>query len=197
MKSQRLGHMLKQHRFAALAAIGILVIGGSVAVYSGASFNYKTSNPANTFTAGNLSHSNSKDGAAILTADKMKPGQSTSGTVVITNNGDIDGVFSMAKGAVSQTAGPNGGQLYSVLDLKIVDVTVPSSPVTKYDGDLNAFTGLDSTALGGTWTPGTARTYEFTVTFPDGGTPGSNTTGDNQYKSSSCTVEFLWTSVQS
>jgi spore coat-associated protein N len=181
--------------------MAVLVIGGSVAAYSGASFNYRTANPANVFTAGNLSHSNSKDGAAILSASLMKPGDSTTGTVVITNDGDIDGTFALAKGPVVNTDGhllnpAYTGLLHSVLQLKIEDVSVPAAPVTKYDGALSAFTGLDGTALGGAWTPETAKSYQFTVSFPNGAAPASNTTGDNIYKGSTCTVEFDWTSVQ-
>jgi hypothetical protein len=52
--------MFGSHKGLVFAAMAVLVIGGSVAAYSGASFNYRTANPANVFTAGNLSHSNSK-----------------------------------------------------------------------------------------------------------------------------------------
>ena len=199
MGSRRLGHIIGRHKLLVLAAMGVLVIGGSVAVYSGASFNYKTANPANTFTAGNLKHSNSKDGTAILSASLMKPGDSTNGTVVITNDGDIAGTFSLAKGTVTDTDGhllnsAYVGVLSTKLTLKIEDVT--GTPATLYDGTLTAFTGLDGTALGGAWAPTTAKTYKFTVGFPAGSVPGSNTTGDNIFKGSSCTVVFDWTSVQ-
>jgi hypothetical protein len=191
MRTRRLGRMCGRHRVAVIAALSVLAICGSVAVYSGASFNYRTANPVNVFTAGNLSHSNSKNGSAILTIQKMKPGDSTTGDVVITNSGDINGAFRLARSALTDAPGANGGVLSSVLNLTIVDLAAPGTPV--YSGKLGAFTA--PVALG-TWIPGTAKTYRFTVGFPDGGAPGGNTTGDNAYKGSSTTATFDWTSVQ-
>jgi len=184
--------MIGGHKLLVLSALSMLIIGGSVAVYSGASFNYKTSNPSNTFTAGNLAHSNSKTGAAILTAaSTMKPGDSTTGDVVITNTGNISGTFSLVRSALTDTPGANGGALSTVLNLTIADVANLGSPI--YTGKLSACTATISL---GTWAAGAAKTYRFTVAFPDGGTPGTNTTGDNAYKLSSCSATFDWTSVQ-
>jgi hypothetical protein len=42
---------------------------------------------------------------------------------------------------------------------------------------------------------GDDRTYEFTVTFPDGGTPSGPNAGDNRYKGDSVTVDYHWESV--
>ena len=162
-----------------LAAVG-LVVGSS------ASFSSTSANPSNTFTAGNLTHGNSKSGSAILTADKMIPGQSTNGTVVITNTGDVAGTFTLAKSNLTDTPGPNGGVLSAKLDLKVEDVT--GTPTTVYDGKLNA---MGTIALG-SFASGAAHTYKFTVSFPDGGVPGSATTGDNAYKGSSTSVQFDW-----
>ena len=55
--------------------VAILVIAASAVVGSGAVFTSTSANPANVFTAGNLHHTNSRDGSAILTASSMKPGQ--------------------------------------------------------------------------------------------------------------------------
>ncbi|MBM3147429.1 MAG: hypothetical protein FJ000_05995, partial [Actinobacteria bacterium] len=77
-------------------------------------------------------------------------------------------------------------------ELKVEDVTVPGAPVVKYDGLLK---DMPSTLLG-TLAAGGSSTYEFTVTFPDGGVPPDNVSGDNRYQGSSLTVQFDWTSVQ-
>jgi hypothetical protein len=44
----------------------------------------------------------------------------------------------------------------------------------------------------GSFAAGEARTYKFTVEFPDGGVPASATTGDNAYKGSSMSVGYQW-----
>jgi spore coat-associated protein N len=170
-----------------LAALASLCLAAAVAVGSGASFTSASANPSNTFSAGNLSQTNSKSGAAILTANKMKPADSVNGTVTITNSGDVPASFTLSKSNLSDTPGPNGGSLPGKLDLTVEDVT--GTPATVYTGKVNA---MPPQSLG-SFAVGEARTYKFTVTFPDGGTPPSDTTGDNAYKGSSMTVQYDWT----
>ena len=55
-----------------------LLLAAMMAVGSGANFNSTSANPGNVVTAGNLSHINSKDTAALLTVTKIKPGESRS-----------------------------------------------------------------------------------------------------------------------
>src|SRR5687767_6317391 len=82
-----------------------LLLAAMMAVGSGANFNSTSANPGNVVTAGNLSHLNGKDGDAILTVTKLKPGQSDTGSVKITNTGDVDGVFSVARTITSDPMG--------------------------------------------------------------------------------------------
>ena len=166
-----------------LAAVGL-------AVGSGASFTSHSANPANTFSSGNLAQTNSASGA-VLTASKIKPGDSSNGTVTITNSGDIAGAFTLSKANVADTAGPNGGQLSSKLNVLIQDVTVPATPVQVYNGTIG---GMAQQSLG-TFAAGASKTYKFTVSFPDGGTPASSTTGDNAYKGSALSVDYSWDSA--
>jgi spore coat-associated protein N len=74
----------------ALAAVGL-------AVGSGAEFNSASANPSNTVSTGTLSHTNSKDNAAILTVSGLKPGGSGGGSVTITNTGSLPGTFTLSK----------------------------------------------------------------------------------------------------
>jgi spore coat-associated protein N len=171
-----------------LAALLVALLAVGAVVGSGASFTSKSANPSNTFSAGNLAQSNSKEGTAVLTATKMVPGSSTNGTVVITNSGDVAGTFNLSKTSLTDTPGANGGQLSSVLDLKVEDVTNAGSPKAVYSGKVGAM-GAQSL---GSFAAGEARTYKFTVTFPDGGTPSSPTTGDNAFKGSSMSVGYQW-----
>jgi spore coat-associated protein N len=171
-----------------LGALLIALLAFGAIVGSGASFTSKSANPSNTFSSGNLAQSNSKEGAAVLTAVKMLPATSTNGTVTITNSGDVAGTFTLSKTSLTDTPGANGGQLSSVLDLKVEDVTIPASPVSVYSGKVGAM-GAQSL---GSFAAGEARTYKFTITFPDGGVPSSPTTGDNAYKGSSMSVGYQW-----
>ena len=162
-----------------VGALFALTLAVAMAVGSGASFNAKTANANNTLTAGNLTHSNSGNGA-IMTAGTLKPGDTTTGTVDITNTGDINGVFTLAKSNLSDT--PASPAFSSKLDLKVEDLGNPATspaptPVVKYNGKLGA---MPSTALG-TFTPNEKHRYRFTLTFPDGGSNGA----DNAYKGAS------------
>jgi spore coat-associated protein N len=174
-----------------LGALLVALLAFGAVVGSGASFTSKSANPSTTFSAGNLAQSNSKEGAAVLTATGMVPGTSTNGTVTIINSGNLAGTFTLSKAGLTDTPGANGGQLSAVLDLSIQDVTSAASPVSVYSGKVGAM-GAQSL---GKFAAGEARTYRFTVTFPDGGTPASPTTGDNAYKGSAMNVDYQWDAV--
>lgn len=115
---------------------------------------------------------------------KLKPDESRSGTVDITNTGDIDGVFSIARTITADTTGaltpPNPFAAH--LNLEIEDVTAA------YDSLLSAMNGV---ASANTILPGVTHRYKFTVTFIDGGPNGA----DNAFKSASVTTRFNWEAV--
>ena len=165
-----------------------LLLAAMMAVGSGANFNSTSANPGNVVTAGTLSHSNSKPGAALLTVSKIKPGESKSGTVQLTNDGDIDGVFSVARTIVSDsgTLLSPAAPFAARLNLKIEDNTTGE---VYYDDLLSTMSG---TVGAGTITPGASRTYKFTVTFLDSlGANGS----DNKWKGASVEANFNWEAV--
>jgi spore coat-associated protein N len=174
-----------------LAALGLMLAATAVALGSGANFNSTSANPSNVLSAGNLAHSNSKAGAAILTAQKMKPGDSTTGTVDIKNTGDIPGTFSLAKSNLVDT--PATPAFSAKLTAVIEDLGDPActvscpAAVSKYSGTVGA---MGTIALG-TFAVNESHRYKFTITFPDGGANGA----DNAYKSASTTVQYDWTSV--
>lgn len=178
----------KRRRLLLLLPVAMVAIAAATVLASGAVFTATSANPANTFTAGNLTHSNSKDGSAILQVEKMKPGDTVTGTVVITNDGDLDGEFSLSASDYSSPAGAKGGKLGDVLTLAIEE-----------DGDEIYAGGLD---LGGdsidlgTFEAGEDRTYEFVVSFPKGSTPAGPEQGDNQYKGATVSVDYDWLEVQ-
>jgi hypothetical protein len=197
---KRVGVMLSRHRYMTLAAVALLLAAGAVAAFSGAAFSYRTANPSNTFTAGTLTHNNSEDGSAILKLDPlMKPGAVRTGTVTITNTGNLDGKFYLSMSDLTDVRpGTHGGNLSEVLKLKVVDTTTGTTLYN--DLLLRDFpkTGTADVPLSlGTFTAsGGAHTYEFTVTFPDGGTPPANDQGDNRYQNAQLTVQFDWNETQ-
>jgi hypothetical protein len=187
--------MMRRHRWAVLAALALLVIAGTAAIFSGAVFNYRTANPGNVFTAGVLEHANDKDGSAIMTLDLMKPGDMREGTVVIENTGNLEGDFAVTGTVVESLSGADNGwnaayagKLESALTLRIRD----ELNNVVYDGAPGAFGPV---ALG-TWAPAESHTYTFRVTFADGGVPAANFVDDNLYKGASLTMSFAWYEVQ-
>ena len=193
---KRMKVLFGQRRMQVLVAMAALLLAVSVVIGSGANFTSASANPRNVFTAGNLTHTNSKAGAAILTASLMKPGDTANGSVTITNSGDIAGPFSLATEQLSDTPGANLGKLSDVLQLKITDGTntIYSGPI-KSVGTVQLPNTFSPSVY--SWPTAANHTYNFVVTFPDAGTPGSATTGDNAYKGSSMSIEFDWTAVSS
>jgi spore coat-associated protein N len=175
-----------------LLAFGGLMIAAALAVGSGANFNSTSANPSNVFSAGTISHSNSKSSAAILTAANMIPGGTATGTVDIKNTGNAPGTFTLAHTVATDT--PVSPGLSKKLTLTVTDngdplctVSCPAA-VSVYSGTMFA---MPSTIALGSFAPGTTRRYTFVVTFPDGGTGGA----DNAYQGAATSVEYDWSST--
>lgn len=190
--------LLGQRRFQVLATMAVLLLAVSIVYASGANFTATSANPSNTFTAGIMSLGNSKTTSgvehAVLTAANMVPDDDALGSVVITNTGNA-GVITLSSSNLSLAAGPRGGILAGTLELTIVEKdslgTVISTP---YNGvKLNALAPVTLSAFA----QGEARTYEFTVHFPDtdkGSSPATNGS-DNAYQGAATSVQFDWTAV--
>ncbi len=91
---ERFAWMGRNTRILLAALVLILIALGIVAFTSGV-FTSSSANPGNLATSGIMSQDNSKDGAAILTAERLLPGEEGEGTVTITNVGDADGHFTL------------------------------------------------------------------------------------------------------
>lgn len=166
----------------ALAAMATLLLAVALTAASGATFTAQTANPSNSFTAGNLSMDNSKDGAAILSASNMKPGDTTSGTVDITNTGSVTGIFKLSKTALTNS--DSTYRMADKLNLEVNDCGTDgdcSSKSNVYDGTL---AGIGTDLPLGNYGAGVTHRYEFNVEF-DG-------SADNNYQDANAKATFTW-----
>ena len=172
----------------ALAALATVLAAVGVTVASGADFTAQSANPANVFSTGTLTMSNSRPDAAVLTASGLRPGESKDGTVDIANTGSLSGVFTLARGALNDSDGgtPLSSKLNAVIDdCGAFDGT--TEPVCGDGDDVNRYTGtvkdMTTHALG-TFSGGEKHRYRFRVTL-DG-------SANNAYQGDSSTVGFVW-----
>ena len=166
--------------FVALAVLSLLAVAaGAYAVFTA-----RTSNPGTGVATGTLTMSNSKAGAAIFSTSGMRPGDSATGTVTVTNTGSLDGTYALSIASVTH-GGTGSGDLSAILTVSIAD----ELGRTVYAG---AFASMPETALpgagGAQWAPGEAHTYTFVMTIP--------ATAGNTYQDTSATAEYVWQAVQ-
>jgi hypothetical protein len=174
---ERLEWMSKNSKKLIISLV-VIVVAALVVMFSFSIFNSTSANPGNLTTSGIMEQSNSADGQAILTVEKLLPGQSGEGTVTIENVGDADGDFTLtASNRVDEPATP---ALSDVLTLVVTDGTTEV-----YNGPMS---GIATVALG-TWSAGESHTFTFTVTF--------STDAGNEYQDARTTVDFTWNAVQS
>jgi spore coat-associated protein N len=134
---------------------------------------------------GALSMSNSLGGAAILTAQDMRPGSSATGSVTIANTGTVWGDFSLSSFDVTDVPGRGGGLLSTALVASVRDMTNPLAPRAVYAGPLGS---MPPRTLG-SFSPGALRTYQFTVALP------TTAAGLNDLQGGSVTVGYKWSAV--
>jgi hypothetical protein len=189
---QRFAAVWKASPRTLLGALLMLVVAAGLAVGSGASFTSQTASPGNMITAGALTIDNDKrnDGTegAIFHADNMKPGDSTSGVVTVSNTGTVDGAFTLAMAA--PTASGTGADLSGRLHLQVEELGSGSGVVATPIADTTiSAVGTTPVSLG-TWSGGSSHRYRFTVTWPSG------LSGDNAYMSSGLSMDFTWSATQ-
>jgi spore coat-associated protein N len=177
----------------ALGALLTLLLAAAAVVGSGADFTASSANPANTFAAGTLTISNSKEGAAVLSASSLKPGNSANGTVDIQNTGDLSGIFTLTRTTPVDSDGAN--PLSGKLNLTIIDCGTFASgtPVCGDGNDVTVYNGGTIAQMGtvghtvnslGTYAASDKHRYQFTVQL-------DNTAG-NAYQGDTSSVEFDW-----
>src|SRR4051812_11353862 len=144
---------------AAISVVAIATVGGTFANFTAT----PTTISSNAFASGSLTMSRSGSGA-IFSSAAMKIGDTTTGSVTITNTGTLAGAYTLA-GTSSGNA-----SLASQLHLTLYkDVDGSGTPL--YDASLGSF----SVSLGTFAASGGAHTFFFHVSLPSTGSDA----GDN------------------
>jgi hypothetical protein len=126
--------------------------------------------------------------SALLTAGNMKPGDTATGTVDITNTGSLAGDFALKTANATDPAA-----LLAQMDLVVLDCgawtgVAPdcvTGATTKYTGKVSA---LSNAALGN-YAGGIKHRYKFTATLPAA-------TADT-FQGKTASVDFTWSATQS
>ena len=175
----------------AIAMLGAVLLAAALTVGSGANFNASSANANNVIAAGIVAVNNPSAGSAALTVTGLAPGHSGTGSLDLSNSGDIAADWSLT--ASKLVDAPTSPALSAKLALLVEDLGDPAcasscpAVATVYSGTLKAF----STVALGTWAPGAKHRIRFTVTMPDGGDDGS----DNVYQGARSTLDLTWTAV--
>jgi spore coat-associated protein N len=159
---------------ATLAAAGALVVG------SGADFTSQSKNAESVVASGTLTQSNSRANEAIFNVSNIKPGDTVTGSVVITNTGTLPANFKVTEAAT------NGFVDKSNLQMTITE-TGPGGVRPVYSGTFGGAEGDDVFTLG-RFEANEARTYAYAVTLK------SSALNPEQGKSAS--ASYVWDAIQ-
>jgi hypothetical protein len=183
-----------------MTAAGIF---GSGAWFTNASVN------AAVMTAGNVAHTKlftfkdntTATGDVTLTVAKLKPNTggvpTLLGSMALTNTGDINTTFTMTVDTPTGMVDGKGGTGKNLKDVVSLRLTSDAAGTTTITPEFLISAGKANIALTpGTVLPAGVSTVYVWADWPDTGLPGSNTTGDNQYQQSSCSVLIHWTQTQ-
>ena len=127
----------------------------------------------------------SKTGRAVLQGESIKPGDSVTGLITLSNEGDEPGTLALSIDGVHDDPGIYGGSLSSVLRVRLEDLTSGSQPV---ETTLTRSAPIALADLPGRQT----RTYRVIAHFPDTGRPAGPTLGDNLQQGASVEVGLAW-----
>jgi hypothetical protein len=137
-----------------LVPLATLLAASGIAVASGATFNTSSASSA-LAASGTLRQINSN--SVAFSKDNLKPGDTVTGSVAITNSGTLPAQFTLTEGTVSNTFAPA-----SDVTLVITD----ENGATVSSGTLG---GSAPTSLG-VFAAGQKHTYTFKVTFSSAAT---------------------------
>lgn len=135
---------------------------------------------------------NSREGLPIISVANLKPGETASGQVTLSNTGTARGYFYLAPLNLVSNPGPGGATLAENLLVR-VKLTKGATTSSKYYGSLSGM----GTVTAGRFSPGESGTYTFEVQARNTGMPAPPTLsrpvrGDNKYQGATASVDFGW-----
>ena len=175
---------LRRSLWKLLLALGMLAFAG--VLYIALSWAQPPPQASAVSTTGPIEIRNSRDGAAVFSAERLVPGWSADGEVNISNSGDTPGQFRLALTHIRELPGPLGGRLSRRLRLVVTEIDGGRSTLV-YSGRLSDLGVRDVSVL----EPDERRGYHFTMSFPDAGPHGA----DNAVQSGRVKASFLWTAA--
>ena len=138
--------------------------------------------PRSLFSSGRLAIAGA---SVVMDARRLEPGETVAGAVVIANDGDAPGRFTLGTSSLVDQPGAGGGSLARTLRVTVTDVTVTGAPKHVFVGSPS---GLQSADLG-VFGSHEVRSYRITVTFPRRDVDAAVFAG------SSLSFAFDWTAV--
>jgi hypothetical protein len=163
----------------------LLVVLVAAAVCAGAFTQWSAASaalPRSMFSSGDLALAG---GSAVMGSRQLTPGQTVTGGVVLVNDGEAPGRFTLGTSFLVDKLGAAGGSLATALQVTVMDVTAAGAPLRVYDGPLAGLAGLDVGPLD----PGAVRTFRIAVTFP------RQADGGAEFAGSVLSIAFDWTAV--
>ncbi len=178
-------------RGATIVALLALAVTAAVAMGRG-SDERAPARPVATLAEGSFDFENSRGAMPIFAASELGPGDDTSGTVEIANDGEEAGELTLRQHDVVDTPGTGGGLLSHGMSMRIREISDPAKPRALYTGALAPMPVLQLGPLG----PGQSRVFEFDASLPDSGTPAGGTAGDNVFQGAALSVGYAWTASE-
>lgn len=178
-----------------LVAVGV-VIPVTVAV---ALASTSPTGPAERPVSGPSPHAEAMDGAfsnssqaeeAVFDVAGLEPGDTTNGTVLVTNEGSSRGMFWLARTDFSDRQGPAGGTLSERLQVTVLDVTSPDAPMLVYTGGIKE---MGARPLGFV-APGRSRIYSTAATLLPGASARVSS-APNPFEGSSTRISLRWGAI--
>lgn len=161
-----------------LAPLATLAAAGALVVGSGATFTSASENPSSVVTAGSFDQVNSRDGSAIFDVTNIKPGDTVKGSVTITNDSSMPGLYKVTEVASNGFTG-------NLLTMEIVE-TGPAGARTVLTK--SAFGALPDVTELGTFAAGETRTYAYTVHL--------DISAGNDEQGATASATYTWDGVQ-
>ena len=187
-----------------LLPLATMAVAGAVAVGSGATWNTTTESDVS-ISGGDLLHSNNRNGVTLDLA-ALKPGDVMSGTLTVTNAGDVDSYLQVTETASSNTFGLDQATVLDETDTDL-KLTITASGMTDplYDGDFGAWVNGNSFDV---MAGAAGSTTKAELAAPEGETAGGSVTltftvelissadNDSQAATASAAYDFVTVPVE-